>query len=318
MAKDGKQYDRSAEDLGNIVGLEHVNLQVEDQGLTTLFYISGLGLTRDPYLMTSIDNMWVNVGHSQFHLITGKPQHLRGRTGLVIPDREALLQRLDRMKKPLEGTRFGFKEHDDHVETTCPWGNKLLIHEPGSFGRMQLGMPYVEFDVPAGSSKAIVDFYRKVFETDARVDDAGDMPAARISVGPSQELVFRETKSKLVAYDGHHIQVYVANFSRPHKRLLERDLVTEESNQYQYRFEQITDLETGKPVFQIEHEVRCMTHPLYARPLVNRNPAQTNRNYVAGRDAWVAEPMEPEMDDPRMATRQRRFEAVTRRRQAAE
>ena len=35
-----------------------------------------------------------------------------------------------------------------------------------------------------------------------------------------------------------------------------------------------------------------MTHPLYARPLVNRNPAQTNRNYVPGRDAWVAEPMD--------------------------
>ena len=79
---------------------------------------------------------------------------LRGRTGLVIPDREALLQRLDKMKKPLEGTRFAFKEHGDHVETTCPWGNKLLIHEAGSFGRMQLGMPYVEFDVPAGSAKA--------------------------------------------------------------------------------------------------------------------------------------------------------------------
>ena len=61
-----------------------------------------------------------------------------------------------------------------------------------------------------------------------------------------------------------------------------------------------------------------MTHPLYARPLVNRNPAQTNRNYVPGRDGWVAEPMTPEMDDPRMAMRQRRFEAVTRRRQAAE
>ena len=30
MPKDGKQYDRSAEDLGNIVGLEHVNLQVEE------------------------------------------------------------------------------------------------------------------------------------------------------------------------------------------------------------------------------------------------------------------------------------------------
>jgi hypothetical protein len=262
--------------------------------------------------------MWVNVGHSQFHLITGKPQQLRGRTGLVIPDREALLQRLDKMKKPLEGTRFAFEEHEDHVETTCPWGNKLLIHEAGSFGRMQLGMPYVEFDVPAGTAPAIADFYRQVFETTASVDETGEMPAARVSVGPSQELVYRETRSKLPAYDGHHIQVYVANFSRPHKRLLERDLITEESNQYQYRFEQITDLASGKHVFQIEHEVRCMTHPLYARPLVNRNPAQTNRNYVPGRDGWVAEPMEPEMDDPRMAMRQRRFEAVTKRRQAAE
>ena len=66
-----KQFDRSAEDLGNIVGLEHVNLQIEDQGRATLFYISGLGLTRDPFMMTSIDNMWVNVGRSQFHLIDG-------------------------------------------------------------------------------------------------------------------------------------------------------------------------------------------------------------------------------------------------------
>ena len=108
-----KKYDRSAEDLGNIVGLEHVNLQIADQITGTLFYISGLGLTRDPYLMTSIDNMWVNVGQSQFHLITGKPQHLRGRIGLVLPDRAALLRRLERMKKPLEGTKFAFVEHDD-------------------------------------------------------------------------------------------------------------------------------------------------------------------------------------------------------------
>ena len=103
------------------------------------------------------------------------------------------------------------------------------------------------------------------------------------------------------------------NFSRPHQRLLERELVTEESNQYQYRFEDITDLESGKPLFQIEHEIRSMTHPLYARPLVNRNPAQTNRTYVPGRDAWVPEPMVEEMDNPRDERRQRRIEAVARR-----
>ncbi|HSS84813.1 MAG TPA: hypothetical protein VLL30_13685, partial [Reyranella sp.] len=90
-------------------------------------------------------------------------------------------------------------------------------------------------------------------------------------------------------------------------------LVTEESNQYQYRFEVITDLDSGKPLFQIEHEIRSMTHPLYARPLVNRHPAQTNRNYVAGRDAWVPDPMAEEMDNPRDERRQRRIEAVARR-----
>ena len=92
QSKEGKrwpsQFDRSAEDLGNIVGWSTSTCWSPDQGLATLFYMSGLGLTRDPYLMTSIDNMWVNVGRSQFHLPTGKPQRLRGKIGLVIPDRE--------------------------------------------------------------------------------------------------------------------------------------------------------------------------------------------------------------------------------------
>jgi hypothetical protein len=33
-----QKYDRSAEDLGNIVALEHVNITVPDQQLATLFY----------------------------------------------------------------------------------------------------------------------------------------------------------------------------------------------------------------------------------------------------------------------------------------
>ena len=72
------QYDRATEDIGNIVALEHVNIRVPDQRLATLFYISGLGLTRDPYLMTGVTNMWVNVGRGQFHLPTGEAQVLRG------------------------------------------------------------------------------------------------------------------------------------------------------------------------------------------------------------------------------------------------
>ena len=64
----------------------------------------GLGLTRDPYLMAGLENMWVNVGRGQFHLPTRGTDVVRGTTGLVLPDLEALLQRLDYAKKFLEGT----------------------------------------------------------------------------------------------------------------------------------------------------------------------------------------------------------------------
>src|SRR5260370_511026 len=163
-------YDRSAEDVGNVVALEHVNVRIPDQQIATVFYVTGLGLTRDPYIMTGIDNMWINVGRSQFHLPTGKAQVLRGRTGIVLPDREALLRRPARGRPPLA----------------------------------------------------------------------------------------------------------------------ERGLITEESDQHQYRFEQIVDPASGKALFTIEHEVRSSRHPLYNRPLVNRNPEQTNTNYAPGHDgaAW--------------------------------
>ena len=42
-------------------------------------------------------------------------------------------------------------------------------------------------------------------------------------------------------------------------------------------------------LFTVEHEVRSQTHPLYGRPLVNRNPAQSNRDYKPGHDtiSWA-------------------------------
>src|SRR5260370_26589457 len=91
-----RQFDRAAEDLGNSIHFEHVNVQVPDQHLASLFYVTGLGLTRDPYLMVSDTNMWINVGRSQFHLPSGEAQVLRGHTGVVIAGREARLARLAR------------------------------------------------------------------------------------------------------------------------------------------------------------------------------------------------------------------------------
>jgi hypothetical protein len=286
-------YDRAAEDLGNSVHLEHVNVQIPDQRIAGLFYVVGLGLTRDPYLNVADNNMWVNVGRSQFHLPTGKPQVLRGHTGMVMEGREALLERLASVRKKLDGTRFDFSEHNDHVEATCPWGNRIRCYEPDAarFGRVSLGFPYVEFDVPVGTAHGIARFYREMIGTPADVVN-GDGTVARIKVGKQQHLLYRETDKPLPDFDEHHIQIYVADFSGPHQRLNERKLVNREDNQYQYRFRDIVDLDSGQHLFTIEHEVRSLTHPMFLRPLVNRNPAQTGRNYSAGHDAmaWAMEP----------------------------
>jgi hypothetical protein len=91
----------------------------------------------------------------------------------------------------------------------------------------------------------------------------------------------------------------VVNFSGPHDRLQARNLVNREDNQYQWRFRDIVDLDTNRVLFTIEHEVRSVTHPMFLRPLVNRNAAQTNRNYAMGYDEghWMMEPSQ--YDDQR-------------------
>lgn len=276
-------YDRTVEDLGNIVELGHVNVTVPDQQLATLFYVSGLGLTRDPYLMTSTDNMWINIGRAQFHLPTRPPQVVRGTTGLVVPDLDALMARLEKVAKPLEGTKFSYRANDGAVETTCPWGNRIRLHAPdmARFGRITLGMPYVEFDIPKGTNlAAIARFYTEVLDAIAGVAEDAKGAYAWANVGDGNRVVFRESAGKLPKFDGHHIQISLANFSRPHAKLMKLGLITEESDQHQYRFTDIIDLDTKKALFQVEHEVRSMKHPMYARPLANRNPSLTARTYA--------------------------------------
>ncbi len=283
-----QKFDRAAEDLGNAIHLEHVNVQVPDQYLATLFYVAGLGLTRDPYLMVSDDNMWINVGKNQFHLPRGQAQVVRGHTGLVLAGREALLRRLSSVAGKLQGTAFSFAEHNDHVAVTCPWGNRLRCYEPDAarFGRITLGIPYVEFEVPVGSAKGICDFYPQIMAMPTELDSA-DGTLVRVKMGKDQYLQFRETDRPPGDYDGHHVQMYITDFSGPYRKLSERGLIFSEDNQYQYRFRDIVDPATNKPLFTVEHEVRSATHPMYLRPLVNRNPAQTNRTYAPGHEQWA-------------------------------
>lgn len=273
---------RSVNDLGNIVAFEHVNTAIPDQQRATAFYITGLGLTRDPYMMTGLDNMWANIGRSQFHLPTGQPQIVRGVIGLVVPELDALVQRLKRVEGTLAGTQFAFDIRDDYVDTISPWGNRIRCHAPDTrFGETTLGLAYVELAVPRGTSAGIGRFYRQVLG--AVVDAAND--AAHVCVGAQQQLVFREQDASLPEYDGNHIQVYLADLAGPYAAFAKLGVALRDVDTQQYRFDDIVDPDTGAPLYRLEHEIRGIDHPLYARPLVNRNPAQTNRNYVPGNDA---------------------------------
>ena len=288
-------FDRTTQDIGNIVEFGHVNVRVPDQRLAILFYVAGLGLTRDPYLIVGVDNAWINVGTCQFHLPVGEAQVLRGVTGLVMPDLDALVERLAVVAPRLAGTAFGYVRRGNAVEVTCPWGNRIRVHAPDAerFGRIVLGMPYVEIETAPGTVEGIARFYREMLLSPATVGADADGRFARIAIGRGESLVFRETDRDLPAYDGHHVQIALANFSGPHALLAKAGLITEESNASQYRFQDITDLDTGRVLCTIEHEVRSMRHPMYARVLVNRNPAQTNNRYAIGQEAavWTMPPV---------------------------
>jgi hypothetical protein len=232
--------------------------------------------------------MWANIGMQQFHLPTRDPQVLRGVAGIVVPDLEALRTRLEEVKPRLQGTKFKWENEDKHVAVTCPWGNKLRCHAPGpEFGDMTLGVPYVEFTVPPGKAKGIGRFYEEIMGAPSTMVECSGMPAAKVRIGGNQlSFIFRETNDPIPAYDGHHVAIYISDFGTPYKKLMDRGLISMESHQYEWRFIKIVDLDTNELLFEIEHEVRSMTNPLYMRPLVNRNANQQQRTYQRGKDAF--------------------------------
>jgi hypothetical protein len=288
-----RQYDRTTQTLGNIVHLEHYNCVIDDQRLATLFYIVGLGGTRDPYIFTGLENMWVNLGRTQVHLPSRgakpRPEVLRGTAGLVVPDLDALRKNLDFAGRemlrvvPERTSLFSWQDRGDTVEATCPWGNRIRCHAPSpEYPRTELGLVYVDFDVPPGTAEGIARFYSQVMNAPARAENGRTV----VCIGRNQKLFFSEKTEKLPAYDGHHIQIYIADFSSGYAWLKQRALITMETDAHEWRFQWITDPQDGRKLFQIEHEVRSMKHPLFGRPLVNRNPELTNRAYVPGYDGF--------------------------------
>ena len=256
----------SSGEVGNIVGLEHVNVCVADQQTAFHFYVEGLGFVRDKEYQTGLENMWVNLGPTQFHLPIGTPQVLRGHVGVVVPDREALLRRLAQLEEDLGDSDFEFSDSEAFVDVTSPWGNHFRVFEPATVpSYLGAGIGYVEFDVPIGVGAGIAEFYREMLGTSAVVEGEAGHQIARCVVGQGQSLAFRETEQPIAPYDGHHVQIYVADIAGPRARLAPRGLVYEDHDPNQFRFKDIIDLESGAVLYEIEHEVRSTSHPMFGR-----------------------------------------------------
>lgn len=152
------------------------------------------------------------------------------------------------------------------------------------------GIDYVEFDCGMETAEIIALFYESVFDATAVLrKDKNGQTVARIAFGDidattgraSQYLLFRETPSELPAYDGHHIAIYVGtrdtkDFERAFQKaqgagLLSTnwrdkvDVLTLDAarSQNQFRIRSVLDVDTGLPIFQLEHEVRSVDHPTW-------------------------------------------------------
>jgi hypothetical protein len=152
------------------------------------------------------------------------------------------------------------------------------------------GIDFVEFYCPVGSADKIALFYDSVFDATTSVVEQGgddDDDARKIAIvafgnvdatgRADQSLLFRETTNEIPKYDGHHVALYVgqsqSDFEQAFKNCDQAGVVwvnprfddkasnLQGAKRYmQFRFKNIVDMETGEPVFELEHEVRSVKH----------------------------------------------------------
>jgi len=289
----------SSQDVGNIICLEHLNLSQPDQIVAMVFYIEGLGLTRDPYAPNNTGTVWINIGIQQIHIPKiDNPQVFSGHIGLVIPSIAQLVENLRNVQNhpALVGTKFSWKIKDTFtkglvppeynnkvVHVQCPWGNKFRIYEAQkSFGTTNLGILYLLHHCEITTVELIAKFYQNHFEVPVYFET--EHKKVHVVVGPWQRLIFKEKKNyKRSDYSGYHVAIYVSKFSNTYnnfavKNLLftkhrfadKCDTLQDALHWQQFRTLDFVNEQNKEVVLYLEHEVRSLYHPSFKRPLVNR------------------------------------------------
>jgi len=291
-------YDFNSQDVSNIIYLEHINLAEPDQMTSMVFYVEGLGLTRDPYAPENSATMWINIGDSQIHVAKYDiPQVLAGHIGLVTPSISLIIQRLKNIEnhKLMKDTKFSWKIKDSFkkdlvpkeysgkvIHVTCPWGNKFRIYEHSiQFGAHQLAIYYVLHHCSLNTSHSIAQFYQKYFQAPVTLVPAQKM--AHVTVGPNQRLIFLEQDNfRNENYTNYHIAIYLSDYSQTYHRFSadkllfiqhrfndKCDTLEDALKWKQFRTKEIIN-EHKEVILSFEHEVRSLHHHYFRRPLINR------------------------------------------------
>ena len=277
MTKKISSFGVTSPEIGRMLHMDHVNFETPDHEMATIFYMNGLGFTRDPYRRADEQNLGVNVGRQQFHL----PKRgeytppFYGIVGLVVPDIGGIKQRLEVLNDlgKFEGTPYGWLEEGKAVLMTSPFGYRLRLHSYGTLEFTKpLGIAYVEVPAPLGKAARIGKFYEKIVGAPVQISAVGGTEAAIISAGPHQEIKFIERE--LDDYDTYtmHISYHVTHYNQLRQTLKEHGSLMGLGEGEAIFFNKIFDPDTGENLMTFQNEVRSVYHPDFMRPLINRWP----------------------------------------------
>ena len=271
-----KHPPKTMPEVGGILHLDHINLQVSDHDLATIFFIGGLGLTRDPFRRADETNMGVNIGLQQFHLPRrGATPPFPGLVGLIVPDLDIIRLRLSRLNKlqKFKDTPYKANFDDNTAKIISPFGFCIRLHSSNSMPFLRpLGIGYVEIPVPNGVVDDILKFYREVFHSIATIENRDGNKTAAINVGPFQKLYFIEKELDSYELYNFHISFHVTHYNRAREIIKERGALMGTGEGEVFFCDKIFNPDTGDYIFSMTNEVRSVYHGDYMRPLINRWP----------------------------------------------
>lgn len=293
------------QDLGNIVHLEHLNLEVPDKEQAGIFYGEGLGLSADPGSTAAqrggVAVTWFNIGRQQFHISKGpEAQRTPLPVKLVLPDHAALVQRLELVAPHLQGTQFGFEQTEGSVMVTDPFGQQFEVLAPSDDDTISRGIKDIVLPCAPGTAAAIGAFYEKFYMARVAYGAHGSMDSASVLFGPSSSVTFVEDDEYKTAeaaigdFEGWHIAFYMANFSSVYDKVCDAGInlldhkyndkapTLEDALKWsQFRMIDIlavddspegcpTKYKSGDVLYSFGHEARSLYHPRYMRSLYNK------------------------------------------------